>query len=303
MRKRLLPVAAALVLALASVSFADQDPYRDAGISAFAFLKIGVGPRAAALGETGTVNGGDLAAFHNVADLASLNGSSFSAGYNSWLGSTSQTFASSAFASGPIVWAAGASMLSAGDLERREGATADPLGTFSSHEMTLNGAAAARLGRFDLGLGAKLIYQRIWLESCTGFALDAGVSYRPLDSLKLAATIANLGPAVTMSEESHRLPWAWKTGGRYSLGVLGIRTSLSAEARKYIDSRISGGAGLELSPASWAHLRGGWVLGDDSRSLTAGFGLEGLGWSLEYAYLPADHALGDSHVIALSKSL
>ncbi|MFO7950997.1 MAG: PorV/PorQ family protein [Candidatus Fermentibacteraceae bacterium] len=293
-------VLTALLLALPMQA---EEPYRDAGISAFAFLKIGVGARASALGGTGSVNGGSLSLFGNPAGMASMDASSFTAGYNSWLGSTSQTYAASAFRSGPLVWGAGASMLGSGEMERREGATTDPLGTFASHEMTFNAAGALRLGRFDLGLGAKMIYQRIWLRSCTGFALDGGVVYRPADSLRLAAVLANIGPEVTMTDESHRLPWAWKTGGRWAFGLRGLDMAVSAEARKYIDSRLSWGAGAEVSPTGWAHLRGGWMFEDECRSLTAGLGLEGMGWGLDYSYVPADFALGDSHTITLSRRL
>jgi hypothetical protein len=292
-----------LVLVLATAAMSGDDPYRDAGMSAFAFLKIGVGARAAALGGTGSVNGGCLSAFHNPAGLAGLEESSFTAGYNSWLGSTSQTFASSAFRSGGVVWSVGLSMLNSGEMERREGASADPLGTFASHEMTAGGAAGIRLGRFDLGLGAKLIHQRIWLESCTAVAFDAGVTYRPADSLRLAAAVANAGPAVTMKEDGHRLPWAWKAGGRYAAALGGIGVAGSLEARKYIDSRMTYGAGLEVSPTGWAHLRGGWMFADDCRSLTAGMGVRGMGWGLDYSYVPADHALGDSHILTLSRRL
>ncbi len=279
------------------------EPYRDAGMSAFAFLKIGVGARAAALGGTGTVNGGDLSLFGNPSGMASLEDSRFTAGYNSWLGSTSQTYAASSFRTGRVVWGAGASMLGSGDLERREGASTDPLGTFASHELTFNGAAALRTGRFDLGLGAKMIYQRIWLESCAGFALDGGVTYRPADSLRLTAALANIGPEATMGGESHRLPWAWKAGGRYAVCLRGVSVALSAEARKYIDSRASYGAGAEFSPAGWARMRMGWMFADDCRSLTAGLGLAGMGWGLDYAYVPADFALGDSHTLTLSRRL
>lgn len=292
-----------LALVLAPAAMSEDDPYRDAGISAFAFLKIGVGARASALGGTGSVNGGDLSAFHNPAGLAGIRRSSFTAGYNSWLGSTSQTFASSAFRSGGLVWSLGLSMLNSGEMERRETATTDPLGTFESHEMTAGGAAGVRLGRFDLGVGAKVVHQRIWLESCTAVAFDGGVVYRPADSLRLAAALSNIGPAATMKEDGHRLPWAWKLGGRYGGRLRGIGIAGSVEARKHIDSRISYGAGLEVAPVRWAQLRGGWVFADDSRSLTAGMGISGMGWGLDYAFVPADHALGDSHVLTLSRRL
>jgi hypothetical protein len=292
-----------MLLLSAAVPAGAAEPYRDAGMSAFAFLKIGVGARAAALGATGSLNGGRLSLFENPAGMAALRESGFTAGYNSWLGSTSQTYAASAFRTGRLVWGAGVSMLGSGDMERREGATTDPLGTFASHEMTLNAAGGLRLGRFDLGLGAKVIHQRIWLQSCTGFALDGGVVYRPADSLSLAAMVANIGPEVTMDSESHRLPWAWKTGGRYSLSPGGMEVAVSAEARKYIDSRMSYGAGVEVSPVAWAHLRAGWMFADDCRSLTSGLGLEGMGWGMDYSYVPADFALGDSHTLTLSRRL
>ena len=186
-------------------TFSSDEVYRDAGAGAFSFLKINPGAKAAALGGTGLLNSGDLAVFTNPALLASMDRGNISAGHNQWLGDATQNFLSWNFSLNRIKCALGTRFVYVGNLEMRETATSEPVTTFSAWDISIHAAAGIRLGMFDIGIGMKLIREKIWMESATGIAFDAGVIIHPLSGLELAASLQHIGPSVTMVEDDFRL--------------------------------------------------------------------------------------------------
>lgn len=297
---KILLVASILLCAAPALS---GDVYRDAGAGAFSFLKIDPGARAAALGGTALLNSGESCVFTNPALLADLPGASMTAGHNQWYGDAVQNFLAWNFPLGSFRCAAGARFVHVGNLEMREGATSEPVTTFSAWDLSIHGAAGVRLGMFDLGLGLKVLREKIWTESASGFAADLGVAVRPADDLYLAFAVQHAGPSVTMVEEDYRLPVTWRTGARYGFPLPLGRASLSAEIGKSLDNSPFGGTGLEYEPSKWLTLRFGARFGNETGDLTFGTGLNAGGWGLDYAFVPSDHALGTVHRFTLGRSL
>ncbi len=296
MRKTLLILA---VLA----GFSAAGVYRDSGIGLFPFLKMDVGARVAALGGTGAVNGDELAIFTNPALLAGRE-ASISAGHNQWFGTTSQNYLAAvsqlgSFFAGSIALRS----VSTTGIEYRETPSSNPVDTFNATDLSVNGAIAARLGRFDAGLGFKVIHEKIWLESSSGWAVDLGFNYHPHPSLVFTAAYLHSGPSVTMDEKDFRFPRTWvfasKWNGHIPIGEL----SVSGQVMRPLDNRTNAGLGVELSPLHWASLRGGWKFSDDSGDLTAGAGLSAKNWSFDYAFVPGNFSLGTTHRFSLSRSL
>ncbi len=284
-------------------AFSSDEVYRDAGAGAFSFLKIDPGARAAALGGTGLLNSGNLAVFTNPALLASMDTGYLSAGHNQWLGDATQNFLSWSFNLNRVKCALGTRFLYVGNLEMRETATSEPITTFSAWDISFHAAAGIRLGIFDLGLGIKLLREKIWLESATGIAFDAGVVIHPLTGLDLSAALQHLGPSVTMVEDDFRLPATWRLGGRYSFDFPFGDAAVSAEIGKPLDNTLSAGSGIEYTPQKWLKLRFGMRFLDDSRDFTSGIGLSAGSWTLDYAFVPTDYSLGTVHRFTLHKSL
>lgn len=293
----------AVILFMTALPGKAEEVYRDAGAGAFSFLKIDPGARAAALGGTGLLNSGELALFTNPAQLASMGTSSVSAGHNRWLGNATQNFISWNFSLGRIRCGLGTRSVHVGGIEMREEATSQPVTTFSAWDLSMHAAAGISLGMFDLGLGLKIIREKVWTESATGFAADAGVVITPLEGLELAGAVQHVGPSVSMAEEAFRLPATWRVGGRYTTGMLPGTTSVSIEAGKPLDNRPTAGCGLEYRPGRWISLRLGMRLADDSRDFTSGAGLKAGCWSLDYAFVPTSWALGTVHRFTLHRSL
>lgn len=288
---------------LAFPTFSSDEVYRDAGAGAFSFLKIDPGARAAALGGTALLNSGNLAGFTNPAMLASLDESSLSAGHNQWIGDATQNFLSWNFSLNRIKCALGTRFVHVGDIQMRETATSEPVTTFSAWDISLHAAAGIRLGMFDLGIGMKFIREKIWTESATGIAFDAGVVIHPLAGLDFAASLQHIGPSVTMVEDDFRLPATWRLGGRYSFHFPFGDAAITAEVGKPLDNSLSAGSGIEYVPQKWLKLRFGMRFLDDSRDFTSGIGLSAGSWTLDYAFVPTDYSLGTVHRFTINKSL
>ncbi len=294
---------AAILVFLVCSSFASDEVYRDAGAGAFSFLKIDPGARAAALGGTGLLNSGKLAGFTNPAMLASFNSGSVTAGHNQWLGDATQNFLSWNFSINNIKCALGTRFVHVGNLQMRETASSEPITSFSAWDISLHAAAGVRLGIFDLGVGMKLLREKIWMESASGIAFDAGVVIHPAAGLEFAGALQHIGPSVTMVDDDFRLPATWRIGGRYSFHLPLGHASVSAEASKPLDNQLSAGTGIEYTPQEWISLRFGMRFLDDSRDFTSGIGLSAGSWALDYAFIPTDYSLGTVHRFTLSKSL
>lgn len=289
------------VMILAGISAAGV--YRDAGLGLFPFLKMDVGARVAALGGTGAVNGGELSIFSNPALLAGRE-SSVSAGHNQWYGTTSQNYLAAVSGLGSVFSGSVAlRSVSTTGIEYRETPSSNPVDTFNASDFSANAAVAARLGRFDAGVGFKIIHEKIWLESSNGWAVDVGFNYHPNSSLMFTAAYLHSGPSVTMDDKDFRFPRTWvfasKWNGNAPFGML----SVSGQVMRPLDNQTNAGFGIEFNPVQWAFLRGGWKINDDSGNLTAGAGLSAKSWTLDYAFVPGNFSLGTTHRFSLSRSL
>ena len=222
-----------IIMVLPALS--SDEVYRDAGAGAFSFLKINPGARAAALGGTALLNSGNLSVFTNPALLASMDRGYISAGHNQWIGDATQNFLSWTFSLKRVKCALGTRFVYVGNLEMRETATAEPITTFSAWDISFHAAAGISLGMFDLGIGMKLLREKIWMESASGIAFDAGVIIHPLSGLDLAASLQHIGPSVTMVEDDFRLPASWRLGGRYSFHFPLGDAAVSMEVGKPLD--------------------------------------------------------------------
>ncbi len=198
-----------LLLALHTTSYAQNDDKDDAsfvrnvsnkGTVAAAFLEIGIGARAEALGGAFTAQAGHAEMIYwNPAGLAYLDGTALSLSHAQWLADTRFDFLSVA-APMPFVNAVvAASITSLSVPEQPVRTVSAPEGTgefYDAQDYAVSLSVSARLiPSFSVGLTGKYIRQRIWTESANQFALDAGVYYEtPLPGLVIGSSISNFGP-------------------------------------------------------------------------------------------------------------
>ncbi len=192
---RALPLLAAGLLAAPR---ADAQNVSRAGTTAAAFLSIGVGPRAAALGGAFTAVANDATALYwNPAGLAQLGSGELITAHSEWLADVSHDYVGVAMPLAGGVAGASVTVLGVPDMVVRTEENQEGTGeTFDASDMAIGVTYGRRItDRFSLGASAKMIQQRIWHSSATGFAFDLGTQFRTdfFGGLTIGAALTNFG--------------------------------------------------------------------------------------------------------------
>lgn len=197
-----------LFIVLVSICNADTGPGKvtfesnvsGVGTSAAAFLEIGVGARAAALGNAYTALANDPTALYwNPAGVAWASSMQVEIMQNNWIGERNHQFA------GIVVplkgWNAslGLSFITLDFGTPQKVRTVDqPDGTgelYDARDIAFGLTYSMALtDHFSFGLTGKYIQERIWSVSSSGFAVDMGIMYKTgLQGLTLGANLSNFG--------------------------------------------------------------------------------------------------------------
>ena len=190
------------------------DDVTNAGTSAAAFLQIGVGARAQAMGNAAMAMSNDpTALFWNPAALTGMEGTVHVAfDHTGWLAGTQLDFVGVGF-SMPGVGVVGLSVLSFQMVEDQPVRTVDqPEGTgefYNASDLALGATYAVALtDRFSAGLTGKYVRESLWNETASALAVDLGITYRTrLPGLFLAAGISNFGGDMKMEGRDLMRPY------------------------------------------------------------------------------------------------
>ncbi len=174
------------------------------GTTAAAFLEIGAGARAQAMGGAFTAVANDATAMYwNPAGISRLGRLEATFNYTNWLLDTQYAYSGIVAPVGGSM-AVGINVTHFGFGEQAVRTIERPEGTgevYSANDLALGLAFGMNLtDRFSFGVNAKYVNQRIWHESAAGFALDMGALYdTPLKGLKLGFSIQNFGTDMKLS--------------------------------------------------------------------------------------------------------
>jgi hypothetical protein len=155
---------------------------------------------------------------------------------------------------------------------------------------------------WQVGIQAKYLYEKYYLFSADGFAIDLGLKKKDLiQDLSWGFVIQNLGKMSALKEESTRLPLVIRTGFDYllPLQILDNQPTLATDVAYVLDDVTTLNLGVEVPLASYVDLRLGYVLGRESQSITGGFGLNYGIFHIAYAFVPYSYDLGNSHRFSL----
>lgn len=290
-----------LVAALLSASPAS------AGTTA-SFLKIPVGARPASLGGAYTALADDVSAsFWNPACLGRAAGRQLFAA-DALLPADLRYDAvaySHALPGGRGTLGASLGSLRQGAIEAR-GADRSSAGSFGASDLVAGISYGRSLsGGLSLGGTLKALRSELAGFEAVGWALDAGVAWRPsLSGLSLGLAARNLGPGMSYLGQSSPLPLAVAVGAGLPLGAVTVAAELS---RHIAEERTAFGMGVELPlHAAFAlragYARAGTVRGEGpalAQGAAAGFGLKLRGHQLDYAFTPAGE-LGQAQRLSLT---
>ncbi|MBL7095530.1 PorV/PorQ family protein, partial [candidate division KSB1 bacterium] len=184
------------------------------------FLKIGASARAVGMGEAFTALVDDVSGtFWNPAGLARLQNSELVFTHNEWLQDITNEYFSLGFNVGKNIFGLSFMSNTVGGIERRVKPTAEPLGIVNAHDVMF-GLSYARLINTNLSIGAtaKFLYEKIYVESSSGVAVDLGLQYRTkINGLSAGFVLQNFGYMTQLKEESIQLPQTVRLGLAYLL--------------------------------------------------------------------------------------
>lgn len=298
--KKCFGVALCLVMLGNGVVFAGGD-----GTSGAPFLKIGVGARAAGMGEAFCGLSDDINAIYwNPAGMANIQGQQFQLMHLAWFQSINyEHLAYAKEISGIGVIGGAVSMVNVKDMDEwvDNSGVAEYKGNFNASDMALSLSYSRELRGIMIGGNLKHISQTIKDKKASTLGLDLGVlSKTPIDGLTVGGTIQNLGGELKFISKSDPLPLIIKAGVAYRLPAnedIVIVSDLSLPNDNDLSVRAGVEWGIEVGNSKLL-LRGGYKSGVDLGEFTAGLGFVNGGMCLDYAFVPYDD-LDDTHRVSL----
>jgi len=295
------------------------------GTTAAQFLKIGVGARAAAMGESYVAEVNDASAiFWNPAGLAHISKNQVMFVRTNWIADMTYDFAGLVVPLSNIgTFGLFYSGLNMDEMKVRT--EYNPEGTgelFSATSLALGLSYARNMtGRFAFGLSGKYIREQIWHESSSTFAMDVGITYNTsLKNLRLGMAITNYGGQMQMdgkdllvfhdidpnlkgnnenviaklSTEQYDIPLIFRVGMAYDpVKTEFHRITISADGVTPNDYKEYLNVGMEYAFRDMVFLRTGYKgigVKDFEGGFSAGGGIKysmnsGLGIVVDYAYV------------------
>ncbi len=244
-------------------------------------LKIGVGARAAAMGDAYTAISDDATAVYwNPAGIARLSGQSITLNHASWPANI--LFDQGAYVFN-IKWIPGMlgvnvrALTMSRDIVRT---TYQPEGTgetFDAGEWAY-GLTYARALTDKFSAGISLNYVQTGLDNVKGSSttFDFGTLYDVgVLGAKIGMSIQNVGSDMTFIDEKVKMPVFFRVGGSFDVMQMGENRLLAAaEFTHPPDNSEKLNLGAEYSFHDYLFLRGGYKLNYDTEGLCAGFGVK-----------------------------
>jgi len=287
----------------------------DPGTTSANFLKLGIGPRAVAMGEAQVGVADDVyATYWNPAGLAQLQNREAGFVQTQYIQDIQSQYAAYAHPHPTLGTFAGSfTYLNVGKFDSFD-ASGQPTGQVGANDAALAFSYALpviRNRRMDsqLSIGATAKYVQEHLDTVTAhaYAGDLGLFYSPgknfggaLEGVKAGLAVRNLGSSMKFDQESFALPRTVATGVSWTGVWLGEALTVAVDGEQPNDGKQTVGAGVELSTLQMVILRGGYTSkGDLGTGLRLGAGLRFKTVQVDYAFAGAGD-LGQTHRIGLT---
>jgi len=278
--------------------------FPQAGGTGLSFLKIGFGARNMAMGDLGVVLANDVGpGFYNPALLAENYNSQIMLTHNEWMTDVRSELIGASFSLFGLQFAAGFNTTSISDIEVRT-KPGDAVSTFDANYFYGSLSTGFNIyQKLSAGLTFKFIHENLLTDQARGIAFDFGLFYRDVvENLNIGAAIKNIGSMNKLRNESTELPMDVAVGASYNYYFSDLKSDLIVAAgyqtyTQTSDSHVNFGAEF-LYDAIFA-LRAGYSTGYETKGLTAGAGIVWNSIRFDYAFIPLDYDLGNSHIISV----
>jgi len=276
------------------------------GTSGFLFLRLGNGARASGMGEAFTAIADDATSIYwNPSGMANIEGVELNVTHSEWL--LDIRFEQVSVINEMLGGAVGISFtgLYYGEMDRYgENASLIPDGTFAPYDLAFSAGYATDLfPNISFGAAVKLIYEKIDFESATGYALDFGITHKSMiEGLTFAASVLNFGPESKFVEEKFYPPLQLRGGACYRYDEAWLRGNLLVAGDVVFpnDSDIKLHLGTEYNYRRLLSVRFGYKTNYYVQGPTLGFGIYYKSLRFDYAFMPMEFDLGDSHRFSIS---
>jgi hypothetical protein len=184
--------------------------------------------------------------------------------------------------------------LSSGEFERTNELN-ENMGTFQESNMAFLVTASKKLSnRVSLGTNLKLVRQSLEEFETSGMGVDLGLMVDLTRSLRLGASVLNMGgPTLTFRDTDESFPSEFRGG--LSLSILKGRGTLSTE----VDHRNGFGSSVHLGSEVWVHPNFALRAGYDEAAIAGGMSYQ-ITSGMRFDYGVADQELGLTHRVGLS---
>lgn len=264
-----------------------------------AYLRIGAGARAIAMGNAVVSNVSDpTATYWNPGAVAFVPGNqielmhneSFQAVRYEFLGLTHQRGRNSFGGAFHGIWT--------DDLDGRD-ELGNSTGTFGYAGLVISGNYALAVNeQIGIGVGLEYLREVIDVDQATGMAVSVGTQIRDfLPRTDIGFAVLHLGSAMKYVEEEFDIPTTIQGGVTHRIPVSALDGALqiAAEVRSVRDQDTQIVFGTEYQYLDFTSLQVGYQTQHDTQDVSFGFGLGKGRFHGQYAFSPYGENLGDQH--------
>jgi len=295
-----------------------------AGISTAQFLKIGVGARATAMGESFVAIANDPSALYwNPAGLTQYENNQIYFAHSEWLVDVKHSFIGGSYQLGTSN-VIGFSLIALYMDDMAVTTETNPFGTgeyFSYSDLAFGLTFSRRMtDQFSFGLTLRYMISSMDKLSMNGFMFDLGTYYwTGLGTSRFAVTVSNFGGQISPSGEvtlldgdtrdswqEFALPTVFRVGFAMEPYLTEMhRITTTVQLNHPNDNAENVGFGLEYGWNNTISLRGGYKINVDEETFSTGIGVA---LPLEFAAINVDYSfakwgnLGDVHRFSMNLS-
>jgi len=275
-----------------------------AGESGLAFLKLGFGARNIAMGDLGVVSSNDVtSSYYNPALVVNNKNVQVMISHNKLIQGASSELLGVGFTLFDLPFAVALNTTNISDIEvRTKPGPAES--SFDVHYFF--GSISSGIEIVDnlaLGISFKYLYEGLYADEATGWGVDFGVHYKGIiEGLDVGGSLRNLGTMNELRNEKTKLPVDLRVGASYNLPIEQFNSDLAiiGGLQKFTATDdIHNHIGTEIFYDNLFAIRGGYITGYEAKGFTVGAGVFWNNINFDYAFVPYQYGLDNSHTISL----